>query len=108
MAVECPADVTLSVDVIKNKRIPGVMRIEKPNSIIQIDSASNSGTPTAALNNAFIYMMSWLVEEYNFSQRSAYIQMTANPDVRINVYQFVNGFFVCGVEFPKKYLNQNA
>ena len=108
MAVECPADVTLSVDVIKNKRIPGVMRIEKADSIIQVDTAGNSGTPTAALENAFIDLMKWLVEEYGFSKRSAYINMTANPDVRIHVYQFIpgGGFFSCGVEIPKKYLNQ--
>jgi len=105
MADECPADVILSVDVIKNKQVPGILRIEKPESIIQVDSAKNAGTHKDALNSCFIGMMSWLTEDYGFSKKEAYLHMTANPEVRINVYQFVDGFFVCGVEFPKIYLN---
>jgi amidase len=104
MADECPAEVILSIDVIKNKRVPGTLRIEKADSIIQVDAARNAGTHKDALNSCFIGMMSWLVEEYGFGKRAAYLHMTANPKVRINVYQFVDGFFVCGVEFPKKFL----
>jgi len=104
LADECPADVILSVDVIKNKRIPGTLRIETPDSIIQVDSVSNAGTHSSALDNAFVGMMSWLVEEYGFGKKEAYLHMSINPGLRINVYQSVGGFFVCGIEFPKKYL----
>jgi hypothetical protein len=38
------------------------------------------------------------------NRREAYLHMTANSEVRINVYQFTTGFFTCGVEFPKKRL----
>lgn len=104
MADETYAEVTLSVEVIKNKFIPGTLRIETPKSIIQVDSAKNAGTQKDALNSCFIGMMSWLVEDYGYSKREAYLHMSANSNVRINVYQFVDGFFVCGVEFPKSYL----
>ncbi|NLW06908.1 MAG: hypothetical protein GX039_02840 [Clostridia bacterium] len=104
MADETYAEVTLSVEIIKNKFIPGTLRIETPKSIIQVDSAQNAGSHKDALNSCFIGMMSWLVEDYGYSKREAYLHMSANSNVRINVYQFVDGFFVCGVEFPKSYL----
>ena len=51
--------------------------------------------------------MEWLVEDYNMDRAEAYIHMTANPDVRVNVYQMVaigEINYTAGVEFPKKYL----
>jgi amidase len=45
------------------------------------------------------------VSDFGMSKREAYLHMTANSLVRINVYQFTSGaFFTCGVEFPKRYL----
>jgi acetamidase/formamidase len=104
LAVECSGEVVLSIDLIKNKRIPGVLRVETPDSIIQIDSASNAGSHKDALNNCFINMMDWLVKDYGFSQLEAYVHMSANSEVRINTYQFVDTLYTCGVEFPKKFL----
>lgn len=104
MAVEVCADVTLSVEIIKKKFVPGVMRIETPTSIIQVDTAKNAGTHKDALNSCFIGLMSWLVEEHGYGKREAYVHMSANSQVRINVYQFIEGFFVCGVEYPKSFL----
>ncbi len=80
------------------------MRIEKPDSIVQVDSARNSGSMERALNNCFLNMMRWLVDDYGISRREAYLHMTANSLVRINMYQFTSGFCTCGVEFPKRYL----
>ena len=105
IAVETCADVILSVDIIKNRFIPGTMRIETPKSIIQVDSCKNSGTYEESLSNCFIGMMNWLIDEYGYSKREAYIHMSGNSNVRINVYQFVKMFFVCGVEFPKSFLH---
>jgi hypothetical protein len=48
------ADVTLSCSVLKGKTTPGVLRIEKPDSIVQVDSARNSGSPERALHNSFV------------------------------------------------------
>jgi amidase len=105
IADETAADVTLSCGVLKGRTTPGVLRIEKPDSIVQVDSARNSGSPERALHNSFVNMIRWLVTDYGLSQREAYLHMTANSLVRINVYQFTSGaFFTCGVEFPKRYL----
>jgi amidase len=86
------------------KRSPGTCRIEKPNSLVQVDSARNAGSPERALDRCFLNMMNWLVEDYGMSQREAYLHMTANSLVRINLYQYTTGFFTCGVEFPKQCL----
>jgi amidase len=104
IANETAADVSISCHAIKGPTTPGVMRIEKPDSIVQVDSARNAGGMERALNNCFLDMMRWLVSDYGMSKREAYLHMTANSRVRINVYQFVSGFFTCGVEFPKSYL----
>lgn len=107
-ADETKAEVELNIEVIKDKQIPGSMRIEKPESIIQVDNAKVEGTPTRAYEGAFKGLMRWLVDEYGFGKREAYIHMSANPDVRINTYQFLPGinFHVTGVEYPKSYLEQ--
>jgi amidase len=104
IANETAADVTASCSVIKGKRTPGTFRIEKPNSLVQVDSARNAGSPERALDRCFLNMMNWLVEDYGISQREAYLHMTANSLVRINIYQYTTGFFTCGVEFPKQCL----
>lgn len=104
IANETAAEVTASVSVLKGRQVPGVMRIEKPKSLVQVDSARNAGSPDRALNSAFVNMIRWLVDDYNMSKREAQLHMTANSLVRINVYQFTSGFFTCGVEFPKECL----
>ncbi|MGE4250385.1 MAG: acetamidase/formamidase family protein [Parvibaculaceae bacterium] len=104
IANETAAEVTASVDVIKGKTVPGVLRIEKPNSLVQVDSARNSGNQSRAITNCFVNMIKWLVDDYGMSKREAYLHMTANSLVRINVYQCTSGFFTCGVEFPKECL----
>ena len=104
IADETAAEVTLSCDVIKDKSVPGVLRIDKPDTLIQVDSARNSGSSDMALKNCFLNMMRWLVDDFGMDRREAYLHMTANSLVRINVYQATTGFFVCGVEFPKSCL----
>jgi amidase len=104
IADETAADVTASCSVIKGKATPGVCRIEKPQSLVQVDSARNSGSLERALNNCFLNMIRWLVSDFGMSKREAYLHMTANSLVRINVYQYTSGFFTCGVEFPKQCL----
>lgn len=105
LADETAADTTARCHVIERKRVPGVLRIETPESLIQVDSARNAGSMERALNGAFIGMMRWLTEEHGMDQKEAYLHFTANPDVRIHTYQFVGpAFYVVGVEFLKKYL----
>jgi acetamidase/formamidase len=100
-ADETAAEVTLSCGVLKGREVPGVCRIEKPDSLVQVDSARNSGTVERALNNCFLNMIRWLRDDYGVEPREAYLQMSANSRVRINIYQWTSGLFTCGVEFPK-------
>jgi acetamidase/formamidase len=104
IADETAADVTITCDVLKDRTTPGVCRIEKPDSLVQVDSLRNAGGMESALKNCFLNMMRWLIDDYGMDRREAYLHMTANSEVRINVYQFTTGFFTCGVEFPKKHL----
>lgn len=104
-ADETAATTVAKCSIIPQKRIPGVMRIETPTSLIQIDSATNSGNPTAALQNAFDGMMQWLTQDYGIDSKEVYIHFSVNPDVAVHTYQFTGStFHVVGVEFPKKYL----
>lgn len=104
LADETAAHITLSCDVIKNKSVPGVLRVEKPHSLVQVESARNAGSPERAVSNAFAFLIDWLVDDYGLSKKEAYLHMTVNSGVRAHIYQFVAGFFVCGVEFPKSSL----
>ena len=82
-----------------------MVRIETPESLIQVESARNVGSMELALNGAFIGMMRWLTKEHGMDVKEAYLHFTANPDIRIHTYQFVTpAFYVTGAEFPKKYL----
>lgn len=104
IADETAADVTLSCDVIRGRPVPGVCRIEKPDALVQVDSARNAGGMERALTNCFVDMIRWLRDDYGVDPREAYLHMSANSRVRVNTYQFTTGFFVCGVEFPRDYL----
>ena len=106
IADETAADVLARCQIVEQKRIPGVLRIETPKSLIQVDSARNAGSMERALNRAFIGMMRWVNEEHGMDTKEAYLHFSVNPDVRINTYQFIGpvGAYVVGVEFPKEYL----
>jgi amidase len=105
LADDTAADVRARCHIVKQKRIPGVFRIETPTSLIQVDSARNTGSMERALNGAFIGMMTWLVEDYKMDTKEAYLHFTVNPELIIHTYQFVgSAFYAVGIEFPKKYL----
>ena len=105
LADETAADTVARCHVIEQKQVPGVLRIETPESLIQVDSARNAGSMERALNGAFIGMLRGLTEEHGMDQTEAYLHFSANSDVRINTYQFVGpALYVVGVEFPKKFL----
>ena len=106
IADETAANVLAKCRIFEQKRIPGVLRIETPQSLIQVDSARNAGSMERALNGAFIGMMRWLMDEYEMDTKEAYLHFSVNPDVRIHTYQFIAkvGAYVVGVEFPKEHL----
>lgn len=103
VADETRAEVTLSCQVIKGKRIP-FLRVEKPDSIVSLYCDKPL---EAAVTSAIIALMEWMVEEYSVDAREAYMHVTINPDFRVNVYQMValgRIRYTVGAEMPKKYL----
>jgi acetamidase/formamidase len=107
IADESRAEVTLSCELIPQKEIPWV-RLETPEAIIQLHSFRPLDD---AIKQAFFWMIDWLVQDYGFSPREAYMHMDVNPQVRINVYQMImlrRINYTVGVSFPKKYLPQAA
>lgn len=103
LADESRAEVTLCCEVIPQKRIPWV-RVETSDAIVQLYSFRPLDE---AVKQAFFWLVDWLVEDYGFSQRDAALQMGANPDVRIHIYQMVilgRIDYTVGVSIPKRYL----
>lgn len=103
LANEVRAELSLSCDVLSGKTIPWV-RIETPDEIIQLHSFKPLDE---AIRQAFFWLVDWMVEDYGYSARDAALQMGANPDVRIHVYQMVlvgRLNYTVGVSIPKKYL----
>jgi acetamidase/formamidase len=102
-AAETKSTVRLRLDLIKEKRIPG-MRIEKPDSLVAI----HADRPLDfAVETATTHLMDWLIADYGFSPVDAYCLVSTCPDFRINVYQMCrirNLRPVAGAEIPKKYV----
>lgn len=104
-AVDARAEVTLSCEVIPDKRIPHP-RIETPDEIIQL---SNFRPLDDAIHRAHLWLMEWLIEDYGFTPTDAYFQFSANPDVKIHVYRFIisgRAEHTVGVSIPKKHLGR--
>lgn len=101
IADETNAEVHLRCQVMKKKTIP-FARIEKRDSLVQL----NCYRPLEdAISQAFLWLIEWLVTDYGLSPRDAYLQMSVNPDVRINVYQMTpidRLQYTVGVQFPKR------
>lgn len=103
VANETEAEVTLSCEVIKQKKIP-YARLEKKESIISLYAAKPL---EEAVQTAIVNLMDWLVADYGMTPRDVYFQLSVNPDFRINIYQMVNApglRYTVGAEFPKQYL----
>ncbi|MHB8278114.1 MAG: acetamidase/formamidase family protein [Candidatus Humimicrobiaceae bacterium] len=103
VANEVKAEVNLSCEIIKNKKIP-YGRIEKEESIIQLFSDKPLED---AVHQAIVNLMDWMIEDFSIKPRDAYILISTVPDFRINIYQMIRNplfKYVVGAEFPKKYL----
>ena len=104
-AAETRAEVTVSCEVIKGKRIP-FLRIEKPESIVSVHAYRPL---EVAVETATLNLMAWLIDEHGFTATDAYLLVSTCPDFRINVYQMcrigkLN--YVAGAELPKRYLRE--
>jgi amidase len=99
LADETRATVQMKINVIKNKKIPGI-RIMKPDTIVAvgIDLPLDQAVYNAADN-----LMQWMQEEYGIKPQDSYMRFSADPDFRVRVYQMVraNIRHVVGAEYPK-------
>jgi amidase len=82
--------------VVEQKQVPGVLRIETPESLVQVDSARNAGSMERALNGALVGMIQWSTEEHGMDSKEAYLHFTVNPDVRIHTYPVCRTCFLRG------------
>lgn len=63
----------------------------------------------AACHGAILHLMSWLVEEFGFSRREAYLTVGLNPDFQLRVYQMTaiqSLQFVVGAVLPREYVGE--
>lgn len=101
VACEAPGLGIFKCEVIKNKKIP-YARIENEKSIIQL----NNGRPVErVLDEATIWLMDWLCEDYGFEKLECVDLIATCPNLKYNVYQTVPpDHYTVGVEIHKRYL----
>lgn len=98
--IEVAADIHLSFELIKNKSIPFI-RVITEDSLIQLYARRPWDV---AVEQAYIWMLDWLVDDYDMDAQDAVVHFNANPDVHVRVYSApvdkkTQG--VVGVTFPK-------
>jgi amidase len=102
IANETAAVLTLRCHILRDHSFPGLMRIETPDSLIQVESIRmGGGGGVDTIQRAYRHMAEWLIGEHGMSQRETYLHLTANSGVRGRIYQAVNGYLVVGVEVPR-------
>lgn len=102
-AAETKSTVRLKLELLPQKSIP-FLRIEKPDSIVAIFA---SKPLEVAVETATLFLIDWLVKEFQFTPTDAYCLVSTCPDFRINVYQMCqlrNLRYVAGAEIPRRYL----
>ncbi|MBS7645784.1 acetamidase/formamidase family protein, partial [Candidatus Bathyarchaeota archaeon] len=97
VAIEMPAEVTLTVDVIKDKVVTWP-RLETSKYIGTIVATGTNRTLEDAVKTAFIELVFWLEKEYGFNRWDAYQLCTQVSKVRLG------NLWTVSVEFPKRYL----
>jgi acetamidase/formamidase len=96
-AIEMPAEIETTVEVVKKKRI-GWPRIETPEFIATV-ACSGTGMPLdETVRIAFVELIRWLESDYGFDRWDAYQLCTQVAKVSLgNVWTIV-------AKFPKKHL----
>lgn len=103
-ANEIEAEVVLSCSVLKGKQPPFV-RVETPTHLIQLASQRPWED---AVEQAFLWLLDWLVEDHDVDPRVAISHFNADPGVQVRVYctsvvDKTKGSV--GVKFPKSRLH---
>jgi amidase len=103
VADESRAEVVLSVSAAEGELLPAP-RVETPEGIV----ALGIDKPLEAAAHAAIrHLMDWLVADFGYSRRDAYLTVGLNPDFRLRVYQMTairDLSFVIGAALPRSYL----
>lgn len=102
-ADESRAEVVLSASPEPGESLPAP-RVETDEGIVAlgIDKPLEAAAYAAAG-----HLMDWLVEEFDYSRREAYLSVGLNPDFRFRVYQMCAASdlrFVVGAMLPRKYV----
>lgn len=102
-ADESRAEVVLRAHPSAGDPLPGP-RVETPEGIVAVfvDKPLE-----AAVHGAIGNLMAWLVEEFGYSRKDAYLTVGLNPDFRLRLYQFTairELRFVVGASLPREHL----
>lgn len=97
-AVEIPATVTMSVDLIKHKQIDWP-RIESPDEIMTVCSTKPLED---AVRLAFIELIKWLEEDFGFELYDAYMFLSLAAKIRVS--QIVDPLYTVVAKLPKTLL----
>jgi acetamidase/formamidase len=104
--VETRAELTLRCELRRGGQELPFARVETPTHIVQLCS---DRPVEAAIDQAFRWLLAWLVATYDVTAQDAYVLLGIHPDVRIDVYQLIRlgrlGATV-GVAVPRSLLEQ--
>ncbi len=93
--LEMPAESTITVDLVKGKKIPGP-RIESPTEIMTVAG----GCPMErSIAQAMAWLILWLEEEYGWNRWRAYDILTHVAAISVGYY----GIGTVGVKIAKQY-----
>jgi len=99
-AVEMPAEITLTIDLVKGKKVRWP-RIESPEHLISV-ACSGTGRPLEeAIRISFVELVLWL-EELGVDRWDAYQICTQTARVRLG------NLWAVAAKFPKKYLRHQG
>ena len=99
-ADDAQAELQISCRVVKHKRIPFI-QLDLPESIVAVRAGK---TLDGMVHKAVEDLINWMVSDCDVTPGMAYTHVSANPDFRINVYQYTVGLAAIGAQIPKKYL----
>ena len=93
--LEMPAETTLTVDLVKGKRVPAP-RIESPDEIMTVAS----GCPMErSIAQAMAWLILWMEEKYGWNRWRAYDILTHVAEISVGYY----GIGTVGVKIAKSY-----
>jgi len=100
VADETRAEVVLSVTAADGDLLPAA-RVETPERLV----ALGIDKPLEAAAHAAIrHLMGWLVEQFGYTRRDAYLTVGLNPEFHLRVYQMTairDLSFVVGASLPR-------